>query len=91
MPECVRDYTAAYRAENDPLAEWLEMYCAFGEDLTVRAADLRASYEAWAEANGERPISARAWGEALRARGCERQRVQRERVWAGVGLEERDR
>ena len=91
VPERVRDYTADYRRENDPLAEWLETCCAFGEHLTVRAADLRASYDAWAEANGERAISARAWGEALRARGCERQRVQRERVWAGVGLEERDR
>lgn len=91
VPERVRDYTADYRRENDPLAEWLETCCAFGEHLTVRAADLRVSYDAWAEANGERAISARAWGEALRARGCERQRVQRERVWAGVGLEERDR
>jgi len=91
VPERVRDYTADYRAENDPVAEWLEARCELEPAATTTAGELRASYEKWTEQNGDRPISAKALGHALRGRGCERVKVNGERGWRGIALGGRDR
>ncbi|MGI8594541.1 MAG: DNA primase family protein [Solirubrobacteraceae bacterium] len=88
VPERVRDYTADYRRENDPLAEWLEERCCEDPQAETPAAELRRSYEAWAEENGERPVSARGLGLQLAAHGFEKRSTGSRRTWRGVGLRE---
>jgi putative DNA primase/helicase len=70
-PPCVLDYTDEYRAENDPLREWLADSCEFNSGWWTSTAELRSSYEAWCEANGEKPLSAKRLGTLLAARGCD--------------------
>jgi putative DNA primase/helicase len=86
VPARVREYTAEYRAENDPIAEWLETCCVVRQDASATASELRTSYAAWAEHNGERPVSPQRLAAAFRARGFERERDRNERRWLGVGL-----
>ena len=90
VPQRVRDYTAEYRAENDPVAEWLAACCRLEPEAVTAAGDLRSSYEAWAERNGEKAISAKALGSALRARGCTSKPTKRQRTWQGIALLEGD-
>ena len=82
------DYTAAYRAENDPLADFISECCDLADDLLAPGGDLRAAYETWAEASGEEPVSKSEFRTALRGRGLEPARVggKRVRVWRGIGL-----
>lgn len=75
IPARVRDYTAEYRAENDPLAEWIADDCQLGAEHWAPAADLRTAYEHWCEQAGSKPLDAgRPWGNALKAHGCTRSR-----------------
>lgn len=87
VPDRVRAYTAEYRAENDPIAEWLETCCVIEPEESAAASDLLASYTAWAERNGERPVSARRLAATFRARGFDPQRDRNGRRWLGVGLD----
>lgn len=86
VPAVVRDYTAEYRAENDPLGDWLASHCHFEATAVTSAGALRESYTTWAEANGERPVSAKAIAAALSARGCQLARQARIRTWRGIAL-----
>ena len=88
VPEKVRDYTAEYRAENDPLRDWLDGACVLAPEAVTAVADLRSSYENWCEQAGDRPISGRAFGNALRQRGCEPERTANQRAWSGIRLKE---
>ena len=68
VPQRVRDYTAEYRAENDPVVEWLDACCRLEAEAITPAGDLRASYEHWAERNGEKAVSTRSWRRPASAR-----------------------
>jgi putative DNA primase/helicase len=57
VPQRVRDYTNEYRAENDPIAGWLDDTCELDPLAFTSTADLRASHETWATGNGEQPIT----------------------------------
>jgi putative DNA primase/helicase len=86
IPERVRDYTEQYRTENDPLAVWLEDCCAIEPDAFTASAALRASYEQWAQDNGEKPIGSKSFSKALVARGYRRDRDNSTRGYWGVAL-----
>jgi phage/plasmid-associated DNA primase len=89
IPDSVRDCTAEYRAENDPLREWITDACTIDPDLYAAVADLRASYEKWATDNGEQPISAKTFGAKLTARGCTPDKLPGGlRIRRGIGLQE---
>jgi len=85
-PECVLAYTAEYRAENDPIAEWLGDCCELAPLASTPTTALRASYEQWAAANGEKPVNTKTWAAALQARGCEKDRTGAARYWRGIAL-----
>jgi putative DNA primase/helicase len=88
VPEHVADYTAEYRAENDPLRAWL-VECAELVPSTgtfTSNADLRASYEAWCIENGERPVSVKTFANGLKNAGCERVKRAGVRGWLGIRL-----
>src|SRR3954451_21337132 len=86
VPKIVTDYTAAYRAEVDDLGGWLEDCCTIDAKLSTPVGALRASYERWARANGEQPLSAKALGSALEARGFTQPRTGARRFRRGLAL-----
>ena len=91
-PAAVREATADYRRSQAPLTDFVEECCRLGAGFGVQAGELRAAYERHCAENGvKHPLAARAWGEALRALGCERvvyrtsQGVRR--MWGGIALQ----
>lgn len=64
-PQAVTDATAAYRADEDPVAGFLDEECRLEATERTLAADLRGRYDEWARANGERPLSAKALTQTL--------------------------
>ena len=59
----------AYRAENDPLSDWLADCCELDPAAWTTNAALREHYEPWCETNGEKPVTAKKLGTLLDARG----------------------
>jgi putative DNA primase/helicase len=87
VPARVRDYTAQYRAENDPLAEWITDECDLDAGHWAPGRELRAAYETWCTESSSKPIDpGRPWGNALKAHGCERKRHAKAHGWQGIAL-----
>jgi putative DNA primase/helicase len=74
-PEEVRKATGAYRAEMDVLAAFLCEECATVEDESTSATVLFERYKEWCEETGERAEKQRKFGERLKERGYEKQRI----------------
>jgi putative DNA primase/helicase len=53
-PPSVRAATEQYRAESDPIAEFLRDRCATDPELTARAGELYLAYQSWALKQGLR-------------------------------------
>jgi phage/plasmid-associated DNA primase len=70
-PEEVEQSGGAWRREMDRVAAFLEECCHRGGGM-VRAGKLYQRYKEWAEANGERPMSGRAFAERLREAGIQK-------------------
>jgi putative DNA primase/helicase len=51
-PQSVRAATEQYRAESDPIAEFLRDRCATDPELTTRAGELYLAYQSWALKQG---------------------------------------
>lgn len=89
-PDIVLKSTAQYRAESDPVTEFLDSSCEFGGSWWTASAALREAYEAWCEQQGEDPASANILAQGLNAKGCAAKSAKRQgkvtRGWAGVRL-----
>jgi len=85
-PAEVADATKGYREEHDTMGDYLADRCVLDPATWVSCSDLYASYVAWAEAQGEKPVSQRRMGDALTERGIERSRSGRQRRYKGVRL-----
>lgn len=85
LPHAVDMATAAYRAEQDVIGQFLD---ALGyrpqEGASVLAGDLRKRYEQWCESDGLTPLGPQAWAQGLRARGLRDVRRHRGRHWEGL-------
>jgi putative DNA primase/helicase len=86
-PEPVTAATAAYRAESDALARFIEQRCLTGAHFHVRSAELFATWAKWCAAEGEEPGTQTAFSVALTNRGLDKQRSASGFVWRGVGLQ----
>lgn len=85
-PDAVTAYTDAYRAENDRIAEWLAHECHLdGEHRTTRH-DARRAYEAFCAAEGEQPVSTKAFVAALRSHGITEAKIAGTRCWKGLHI-----
>lgn len=92
VPARVADATALYRDENDDVGRFISECCDLGPNLRAQATPLRERYVEWCEANGERPMSARALGPHLRERGLESTRDRaRHSWWLGIAIREGSR
>lgn len=92
VPADVQAATEAYRDAMDVLGGFISERCVARPGAEVTSADLYSAYTAWAEANGERPVTRRKMGLRLSERGFERRRTTGGRhAWRGIGLRaERD-
>jgi putative DNA primase/helicase len=85
-PRAVEEAGKAFREAMDPVRPFLAEACVFNRDAWVRAEDLRVEYEKWCKENGERPVSGKRMGEALRKAECSPAKRSEVRGWSGVGL-----
>jgi len=84
-PTEVAAATSRYRGAEDVLADWLAEHTAAGGETL--ASLLYANYRAWAEGQGFRVVSAKAFGLGLADRGFEVHRGTRGvRYWQGLSL-----
>lgn len=86
VPQVVLEYTAEYRAENDPIREWLNDCAELLTGHTTSVKEARTSYEAWCAANGEEPTAARNFNKALAGKNCTKKHTNKGGIWAGLGL-----
>jgi putative DNA primase/helicase len=68
-PESVRAETEQYLEAEDSFAAWLEETCDVRSTYSATAADLFASWSAWAERAGEHPGSMKRFSQNLQNRG----------------------
>jgi putative DNA primase/helicase len=89
-PAEVTEAIAAYRAEMDVLAEFMEDCCLVGPGLTVTAGDIYSAYLTWAGEAGLRDkeqMKQRTFGICLTERGFKKNKgAGGKRMWRGVGL-----
>jgi putative DNA primase/helicase len=64
-PPAVLDATDRYLAEEDAIGRWFADYCACDVNAWTSSKELFASWKAWAEANGERIGSSKAFSQAI--------------------------
>jgi putative DNA primase/helicase len=86
-PKAVTDATEEYRAEMDPLADFLAEACFVGPSVQGRASELYSAYQRWAQAHGIKfPWTAKRLGLQLQDRGFEsvRDTTGDYRMWRGV-------
>lgn len=93
-PKEVEVATREYRTEMDILADFLADCCVIGQGERIANKELREVYEGWCQANGEKPISAKALSTRLQEKGFIRicnvgMGVNRGRGWQGLGLNEK--
>jgi putative DNA primase/helicase len=87
----VASASAEYRSASDVIGRWIGVACVLDPDARAARRDVRASYVGWAEAEGERPMGARALADELRRRGVVdggTVRVDGRPVdaWRGIGI-----
>lgn len=90
IPPEVVDATAAYRAESDELAPFLEECCNQGEKLQAQAGPLFKAYQAWAEENGiltRDQLTNVKFGRQLQERGFDKFKDPSSRQTFYMGLE----
>jgi len=85
VPSEVRAATAAYRAEEDVIAGFLEECCLVAPELKVTSRDLYDAYIEWCKAAGEVPYSQKVLGRQLAERGFVSAKVGT-KLWRGLGL-----
>jgi putative DNA primase/helicase len=86
FPDAVREATAAWRGENDPVRQFVEERCVTGEFATCRARVLYTEYRKWTEASGEEALSEVAFAQRMAARGFERKHRSNGNWYQGIGL-----
>jgi putative DNA primase/helicase len=91
-PPEVEKASAGWRAESDPLKDFLEEQCVLSTDLVTNGTALYQRYEIWAEVNGEhRTLDRKQFKARLIALGCSDtmrtfDKGFPERAWKGVAL-----
>lgn len=86
-PGDVTDATAAYRADSDALARFLDAECVVGPQFWVPSADLWAAWDAWCRATDSAPGRPNDFAASLRSRGMASGRATHGvRKWTGLAL-----
>ena len=92
-PEVVKQSTAEYRSEMNPVNDFIDQRCEinlYNPEFQESSADIWDAYQLWAEENGIKyPVKRIEFGKHLRTYGLEskRQGHDRARLWCGIRLE----
>lgn len=90
VPRAIQDATEQYRADMDPLRDFLADCCVLHPAAYVSNRSLRTIYDEWCQGQGVKPLADRQFAERLQIRGCvrstRRSRGPTERGWTGIGL-----
>jgi putative DNA primase/helicase len=87
-PSAVREATADYMAAEDAIGRWTEDRCVIEKQFWTSAGALFEDYQKWCEKTGELGGSQKRFTQKLEARGFRRQRTNRAKGFAGIGLRE---
>jgi putative DNA primase/helicase len=90
-PAEVRDATAEYRQESDPLADFIDEECVVEEGRRVAIQALHDRYTTYCYIHGQTPLGRNSFGRAMNGRGFERTRSGAGRITYYLGLGLRDR
>ena len=86
-PEPVKVATRQWRAENDPILDWLSERATLNSMASTAFKELNASYRQWAEESGLRPISGIKLGKRLQDHGCRKDPGAGNKcIYAGISL-----
>lgn len=84
-PQKCIDAVAAWRADNDPLSDFITT-CKVGAGLEVKASVLYQAYEQFCAINGVKPISMTAFSPLIEAHGFKREVRRNGKFFVGIGL-----
>ena len=84
VPEEVRQATAAYREDSDPLGDFLGECCVTGPTVQAKFGDLFARYRRWAEEAKEEPLTSRAFADRLTEKGFDGHKDREARWRIGI-------
>lgn len=85
-PEAVVGATAAYREEQDTLADFFAECCRLAPGFTCTSSALYAKYVEWAKQAGDEPLSKRAFGLMVVDRGVQSTRLGHEAIRGYTGI-----
>jgi len=87
-PQAVMQATAAYRASEDVIGEWLAAACLETHMAQHRGSELYQSYTTWCSSEGNRPVGKREFAAALEERGFNKAKRGGNIYWIGLRLRE---
>lgn len=83
-PAIVTDATLEYLNGEDLIEVWIEDRATKDKQARRLASELYANFKEWAEANGERVTSQRAFSQALQDKGYEKKKTMKGRFFCGL-------
>jgi putative DNA primase/helicase len=76
-----------YFVRQDVFGRWVEDRCNFDASLACAPGKLFNDYRAWCQANGETALNSAEFAEKIdRTKGCQRKKIQGNRLVWGIGL-----
>jgi putative DNA primase/helicase len=85
-PTAVMAATESYRAESDPLGDFLSECCVVAPHAKVRGGDLYAAYKTWCERTAADPDNNTVFGRKMNERGFHVEHTRGGKVRTGLGL-----
>jgi putative DNA primase/helicase len=85
-PDEVKEATAAYRAGQDVLADFLADICDTGPTFQESTAELYRTYCWWCKQSKEFAVTKRKFGNLLEERGYVQARTSFARMWRGLAI-----
>jgi putative DNA primase/helicase len=89
-PAAVERATSEYEAESDPLAPFFEDRCETDAAFNVPKRELWNAYQAWCQANKQRPVPRKPFAEKMKSRGFGEGSTGSVRYWTGLRLKPPD-
>lgn len=77
---------ADYKAESDPLTDFVAECCILGSEFTIWKDELYRWYEWWCGRRRTEHLSKKAFGTSIAERGTRDERTRDGRYWVGIGV-----
>jgi putative DNA primase/helicase len=86
VPACIANATAAYRAEMDIIAEFLNDCCEFQSSKTTALGALYDAYKEWAADTCQEVVGKKIFGNLMLQKGYSKTKSNGARIWKGIKL-----